>query len=224
MSCTKTHLKTKPLRPVSPVIVAAVLLVSLLAVTGIAQDQQAKPSYVDLLAKVKSGDRSANFKDLRLAYTETRGYSPYGGNRDARKAMIAAINGEKYEEALKQAENILAGNFMDINGHFGAFLANQKLGNTEKADHHKWVFQGLLKSITDSGDGKSAETAMVVISTDEEYAWFSFMGLRPSNQALVDEKRHFYDKMTTVNPKTNETAVFFFNIDKPYKWLANSLK
>jgi len=67
-------------------------------------------------------------------------------------------------------------------------------------------------------------TAFVVISTDEEYALFNYLGLRPTDQALIKDKGHSYDKMTALDPKTNQSVVYYFNIDKPFNWLDKSLK
>jgi len=50
------------------------------------------------------------------------------------------------------------------------------------------------------------------------------LGLRPTGQALINKDHHKYDKMTITDPKTNETITYFFNIDKPFNWLGNSLK
>jgi hypothetical protein len=50
------------------------------------------------------------------------------------------------------------------------------------------------------------------------------MGLRPSGQALIEDKGHHYDKMTAIDPKTEQSSTFYFNIDKPFNWLGNSLK
>ena len=86
------------------------------------------------------------------------------------------------------------------------------------------MFEGLLDSIRKSGDGKTSDAAFVVISTDEEYVLLNFLGLRATGQALINEKGHSYDKMTAVDPKTNETVVYYFNIDKRFNWLENSLK
>ena len=41
---------------------------------------------------------------------------------------------------------------------------------------------------------------------------------------MINEKGHSYDKMKAVDPKTNETVVYYFNIDKRFNWLENSLK
>ena len=159
-----------------------------------------------------------------MAFTETKQYSPYGGSIALRKAMFTALNGRQYDQALTSSEKILAVNYLDIHAHFGAYIANRELGHGEKADYHKNIFQKLIKSITDSGDGKGPETAFVVISTDEEYALFNFLGLQPSAQELNEDKGHNYDKMTVLDPKSHQKVTYYFNIDKPFNWLQNSLK
>jgi hypothetical protein len=30
--------------------------------------------------------------------------------------------------------------------------------------------------------------------------------------------------MTAIDPQTNQSSTYFFNIDKPFNWLGNSLK
>ena len=186
--------------------------------------QPAKSAYEPLVERVKGGDFGVDFRELRMAFTETKAYSPYGGGLPARRAASAALNARNYEEAVKQAELVLAANFVDLNGHFVAFVANRELGRADRADFHRKVFDGLIKSVMSPGDGKSTASAFVVISTDEEYVVLSYLGLRPAGQSLLNEKGHSYDAMRAVNPKTNETVTYYFNIDKPFNWLGNSLK
>jgi len=181
-------------------------------------------SFAVLLERAKKSDPTLDFKELRMAYTKTTDYSPYGGDRDTRQKMFAALNAKEFDRAVESAEKILAKNFVEINAHFVAYLAHRESGRTEKATFHKFMFDGLVKSITGSGDGKMAETAFVVITTDEEYTLFNVLGLRPAGQALITQNGHSFDRMTATNPKTNETAVYFFNIDKPFNWLGQSLK
>jgi hypothetical protein len=211
----------------------ALLLLVSSAALGLAANQEQpkkpsqdspKPSYRELLERVKKSDSTVDFRELRMAYAETPEYSPYGGDRETRQKMFAALNAKEYDSALESAEKILAKNFVDLNGQFAAYVANRELGHADKATFHKFMFDGLLKSITGSGDGRSAETAFVVISTDEEYVLFNFLGLRPTAQSLVTQNGHSFDRMTANNPKTNEAVVYFFNIDKPFNWLGQSLK
>jgi Domain of unknown function (DUF4919) len=185
---------------------------------------EAAAAYDALLEKVKKSDPAVDFQALRLAYTETKAYGPYGGDAEARKNMFAALRANEYSKVLDRAMEILSHNYMDIMGHFGAFVANRELGHADKSTYHRYVFEGLVNSIKNSGDGKTPETAFVVISTDEEYALFNYLGLRPSGQALIKDKGHSFDKMTAVDPKTNASVVYYFNIDKPFDWLGKTLK
>lgn len=198
------------------------LLLLQLAVT--AQAPAKRESYDALLERVKKQDQTVSFFDLRMAYTETKAYAPYGGDKEARKAMFAALNAKQYELSVAASEKVLEANYLDLNAHFAAYVSHRELGHAEKSNFHKYVFQGLLKSINDSGDGKTMETAFVVISVDEEYVWFNYMGLRMANQSLVEDKGHHYDKMTATDPKTGQPVSFYFNIDKPWNWLGGSLK
>jgi len=188
-----------------------------------AQDSP-KRSFAALLERAKKSDATLDFKELRMAYTETADYSPYGGERETRKKMFASLNAREFDAAVESAEKILAKNYVEINAHFVAYVAHRESGRAEKATFHKFMFDGLMKSITGSGDGKTAETAYVVITTDEEYTLFNILGLRPAGQSLITQNGHSFDRMTATNPKSNETVVYFFNIDKPFNWLGQSLK
>jgi hypothetical protein len=48
--------------------------------------------------------------------------------------------------------------------------------------------------------------------------------VRPTAQALIEDKSHHYDKMTVKDPKSEQNAIYYFNIDKPFDWLNNRLK
>ncbi|HSD45517.1 MAG TPA: DUF4919 domain-containing protein [Pyrinomonadaceae bacterium] len=178
----------------------------------------AKPTKYDaLVEKVKQKDPSVNFTELRHAFYESPNYNPYAPMM-AYRPMNAAINQKNYEEALKIAENVLAKNFVEINAHIVAQIAYRETGNTEKAEFHKFMVDGLLNSIKSSVDGKSKEKAFEVISINEEYGLIRSLGLRPIGQALVEDKGHSYDVITVVDPQTNQQTELYFNIDRPFKW------
>jgi hypothetical protein len=206
------------------------LLVSLmLALSANSLNAQPKPaqnpksSFADLLQRAKKGDATLDFTELRFTYTETAEYNPYNSSSDERQKMFTAISAKQYDQVLASAEIILAKNFVDLNGHFGAFVANRELGNTQKASLHKFIFEGLIHSIRHSGDGKSPETAFVVISVDEEYVLLNWLGARATGQELVHQNGHSFDLMKAVD-KTNAAMSYYFNIDRPFNWLGKSVK
>lgn len=197
----------------------------LVAVSINAQSQQpGKQQYEALLEKVKAGDTAVSFKDLRMAYTESQGYSPYDGDSEAGNSMFSALKEMDYNKALGYADTILRKKYVDIFAHLVSSLAYGELKNAERSKYHRGIADGLIQSILKSGDGKSIETAYVVIATDEEYALFSVLGMKKGSQSLVHDKDHSYDRMEAVDRKTNQTTTFYFNIDIPFNWLSKSLK
>jgi tetratricopeptide (TPR) repeat protein len=179
--------------------------------------QQTK--YDALLEKVKQKDPAVNFTELRHAFYESANYNPYAPMMSYRP-LNAALAQKNYEEALKIAEGVLSKNFVEINAHIIAQIAYQETGNTERAEFHKFMVDGLLNSIKGSVDGKSKEKAFEVISINEEYGLIRSLGLKPIKQALLNDEGHAYDVITVIDPQTNKESQLYFNIDRPFKWKA----
>jgi hypothetical protein len=186
------------------------------------QDAPKPPSeYGALLAKVKGGDLSIDFQKLRFSYMESPEYKKAKDTSGEDRLMWKAFNADDYKEAIKNADAVLASEFVNLDAHFVASASYDKLGDAKQSDFHRAVFVGLIKSITDLGDGKSTKTAYVVINVHEEYVVLNVLGLRRGNQALVAEDGHSYDRLTTTDPKTNQTVTLFFNVDIPMKHYLN---
>src|SRR5215213_2598472 len=201
----------------------ALLIVLLVVISVSAQTAQDTPKptektkYDLLLEKVKQRDPSVNFTELRHAFYESPNYNPYSPMMTYRP-LNAALAQKNYEEVLKIAESVFAKNFVEVNAHMAAQIAYQETGNTERAQFHKFMADGLLNSIRSSVDGKSPEKAFEVISINEEYGLIRSLKLRPIKQALVQDKGHSYDAITVIDPQTNQESTIYFNIDKPFKW------
>lgn len=187
-------------------------------------ERQSNPTYEALLERVKKGDATVDFTAFRMAYTETGKYDPYGPDRDARQAMFAAFRAKAYPKALESAEKILQDAYVDINSHIIASIAYKEMNKPDAAKLHSDIANALIKSILSSGDGKSAETAFTVISTNEEYVVMDVLGLKVSSQSLLNVNGHSYDKLAGTDPQTNKSVEVYFNIDKVFGWLNKSLK
>jgi len=201
----------------------ALLIVLLVVISVSAQTAQDTPKptektkYDLLLERVKQRDPSVNFTELRHAFYESPNYNPYSPMMTYRP-LNAALAQKNYEEVLKIAESVFAKNFVEVNAHMAAQIAYQETGNTERAQFHKFMADGLLNSIKSSVDGKSPEKAFEVISINEEYGLIRSLKLRPIKQALVQDKGHSYDAITVIDPQTNQESTIYFNIDKPFHW------
>lgn len=173
--------------------------------------------YGQMLAKVKGGDTSIDFKAFRIAFTKTKAYSPYGGLGDEVKQAFAAIDKKDYKSAVKNAEKALESSYVNMDAHVAASLGYKGLDDQAKSDFHKKVYLGLVNSILDSGDGKTDSTAYVVINTHEEYTALRALGLAPGSQSLQHKGEHSFDVLDATDPKTKQSVKIYFNIDISWK-------
>lgn len=180
--------------------------------------------YPALLAKVKAFDKTVDFKALRLAYTKTPDYNPYGRDNSKDDAMGKALEEKKFEEAIKIAQTILEKNYVHIFSHFVSRIAYRELGDQKKFEYHHFVTNGLIQSILGSGSGGDPGGAFLVISTDEEYMILDVLGLKSKMQSTLKVADQTYDKLEVVDRKTGDTGEIFFNVTIPFGWLSRQFQ
>jgi len=180
--------------------------------------------YYDLVKKLKSNNTNVDFQALRLSYTKTQDYKPYGADDSAKDAAFDALNKKNYAEALKRAESVLEKNYVDLDIHLLCLIAHREMGNSEKSAFHSAVLKGLVGSLYASGDGTTPEGAIVVISVSEEYFLLKANGLKAIKSSSMMINDHHCDKMDVENKKTAEKKVIYFNIDIPYGWITKNLQ
>jgi len=199
------------------------LLILLLVTTlaGYCQEEKKPSEYSTLLARVKSGDLSIDFKQLRFSYMESPERHQAKDTDEQKKAMFEALKKKDYAKAVHNADVVLEQEFIDLDAHRVEQIACEGLQDEQKARFHEAVARGLLKSILDSGDGKSAATAYVVISVHEEYIVLQVLGLRPSGQSVVHLDGHSYDVLETKKQDSGAGVKLYFNVDIPFRHYLN---
>lgn len=187
-----------------------------LVMLAAAQQPSPRPSrYEQLAARVRRGDKTVNFRDLRMAYTETLDYESYDAS-EAHESMLAALDDKRYPAALQLASSVLNRDFVDIDAHYASYVAYRELGDQERAAFHKQVVDGLLRSIADSGDGKSVDSAFVVIEPREEMLVWQFLGAGEPTVSSLEKNGHHFDVLKGQDARTFRTVTYFFNVDKPW--------
>ncbi|MBA4389936.1 MAG: hypothetical protein C0399_03260 [Syntrophus sp. (in: bacteria)] len=180
--------------------------------------------YYGLVKKIKNNDINVDFQALRLSYTKTPDYKPYGADDSAKDTAFDALNKNNYAEAVRQAESVLEKNYVDLDAHMLCRIAYREMGNLEKSAFHNSVLKGLVGSLYASGDGTTTEKAIVVISVREEYFLLNANGLKSIRNSSFVTNGHNYDKMDVENKKTAEKTIIYFNIDIPFGWLTKNLQ
>jgi hypothetical protein len=176
-----------------------------------AQDQK-KPAYAELVASALKGDPNVDYTAMRYASLDAP------KNKKAVYYTLAEMNAplqqKDFKKALKMANEVLQNYFVDINAHLIAANAYHGLNQNDEAEKQIGFARSLVKSILDSGDGETEETAFVVISVDEEYVVLRQMGIPPSNQSLSHGKNGWYDVLKS--KKDGQDVTLYFNITKFY--------
>lgn len=178
-----------------------------------AQTPKPVSEYAGLRDRVKSGDLSIDFARLRISYVDSPERHDAKDTDKQKKEMIAALNAHDFKKAIENAEIVLENDYSDMDAHFVEFIAYREQGDAKPSAFHRSVFDGLIQSILNSGDGKSVEHAYVVASVHEEYVVLRVLKLQPGEQTLVSKNGHSYDALKAKDPATGKTVDLFFNVD-----------
>ena len=179
--------------------------------------------YIGLLNLAKAQPSLVDFKNLRMAFAASEHYAPYESDLESEGSIAKLMEEERYQEAINLINSLLEKNYVNLHLHLKAVLAYRKMELDTKATNHRDFAFRLLDSIMNSGDGRSFDTAYVIIDTQEEHTMIAMLGFAFLQQRLVKHDGHDYDILTIKDNKTGEESEIYFNIDIPIKWLDNNI-
>lgn len=176
--------------------------------------------YASLLARVKSGDFTLDFRALRLAYAQTPAYRPTSGAaRDFKKRLQTALERKDYAGAVKIADTWLADEYVSPFAHLGAARAHELLGATAQARFHNRVADALYDSLCQPGQGSSAAAPCQVISLDEEHFYLARhqfeVGAQYEETCLDERPCHVYEVR---EPKSEMLHDIHFDVSLPFAY------
>jgi len=162
--------------------------------------------------KLTQGIETVNFHTLRWSYRNSRYYTL----SDARHhqvsiAMSEAIQQENYTLCIQLAEATIKEDYINLAAHFSAYICYLNEENTEKSNFHLKVTRGLMKSINESGDGLTADSAFITISASEMRNFIEINGWYNLRQEIISVGPKDIEKVYLVNPLTEEVTQWFFN-------------
>jgi hypothetical protein len=178
---------------------------------AMAAEPKPAQSYEELLAKLQAGDTSIDYQALRFAYAETPDFHPDAAPAASKSDLIQAVRSGNLGDALGLANTILAVNYTDMDAHLASFLVYDSRGDKAKAEFHRAVLRGLMKSLTDTGDGMSEDSAIVVVSVAEEYSYLGLQGYQIMREGMAPSSSGPL-AVVAVTTADNQGATVYFNI------------
>ena len=198
----------------------AATLVVLVALPVFAQTPNPSARYDAMIAQVKKGDYNLDFRELRYAYAETSRYRPYLSPTDALAGtMFRAYKAQDFDGAIAAAKKILAINYLDIDAQIVCDISYRMTSNAVSGEACHDMASNLLRSIFESGDGQTPESAYQVIAVREEYSVINAMGMTLISQHLVTRGDQRFDAVDVTDKSTGEPRTIYFNVDRPMRWL-----
>jgi len=194
------------------------------------KDPHSEFYYPYLTKRLLKNDTTLTRKEYQYLYfgnVYIKNYNPYGQS-DLEKEFHEIYKNEQYTEAIPVGKRVLAENPVNINVTFKMLVCYHILEIRGTARIYAKKYFSMLDAIYNSGDGKSIETAYVVIKVDDEYQILSDLELQSLGQALL--MKGPTDRLTidTKNQKKikgkKKIKELYFNVNKPFESLSNLLK
>ena len=162
--------------------------------------------------KVMAGDLNIDWRDFRL--TAALGQVSQGfDSQPVHDQFTADLDAGRYEKALAESQTVVDRNMANGEGHLLAMTALQKMGRNEEAKKQLAILNAIGRSIMESGDGSSAETAWFTVAPSETVFFTTeALGAQIKSQELVHANGHAYDKLTVLD-RQGKRRVLWFNTD-----------
>lgn len=174
-------------------------------------------AYDLLVSRLRGGDTLVNYTAARMAYAKTPQYKPYPVRWEGNHAMFDALERRKYAEVRRLSDSILSTNYVDADAHLGAMAAALSMGDSARGRFHGAVYRGLIGSIG-ARSGRTVDSAMIVITLQEEYALLRARGLERTWVAMFQCGRQLCVQMEVIDRKSRTKSTLYFDISIPQAW------
>jgi hypothetical protein len=185
------------------------------------------PKLIQLLNADSSKISADEYWYLYYGHVFQQNYYPYG-NTDSKKAFLEYYaqldqDSSKLDKAILLGKKVLKENPIDIEVQLKMYLCLSAANQPSAAREHAKHYYGFLDVIYASGDGKSVNSAFIVISVDDEYRIVGHIGLQVVEQSLIND----CDVLTF--SKRNQKRRYrikklYFNVRLPLLYLSRSFE
>lgn len=128
-----------------------------------------------------------DFDELRWSYGDRDDFGLVCEQDRPLEEAFDALEAQEWQRILELSDPWLAQCLVDVDLHLLRAIALGELGRSSESRQQLRWRDGLVESVLRTGDGKTPETAWVVISVGEEYSMLRALGMQVKSQALTRE-------------------------------------
>lgn len=171
--------------------------------------------YPSLFVRYSDNDTTLSLKEYRHLYYG-HALQPYfnpnlSSGNDSIMALRKYLTGDNVDikRIIQMAEFSLRLDPFNIGGIYILGVSYDKLGDSVNANKWGDKYLKIIKTIWNSGDGKSHETAFKVLSVSDEYSFLEAVGIKFKEKTLITIGGKTYDIITVEENKLGLEKVYF---------------
>jgi hypothetical protein len=164
--------------------------------------------------QLESGITNIDYLDFRNSFLESKQYSNKSIlNNELKKMLFENIKIQNFQEVVRISKEMLSVDYTSFFAHLFLAQGYNMLGDSINQKKYSSISAGLLKSILQSGDGKTCETGWHVTQVDEEYFLLNLLGVEVKKQSLIRGTKNSCDQMEGKGRDGLDHS-YFFEINK----------
>lgn len=186
-----------------------------------------------LLERLSKNDSNLDINAYYYIYygsTYTEQYNPYGTS-NLEDSFLTIYNKGEYRNAIPIGLKVLEENPINLKITFKVMVCYHALDILDSSHTYARKYYSFIDVIYKSGDGKSSESAYVVIEVDDEYQVLADLGLESTGQALLFDNTYGPTDLLNLSTQKkkkkkddNNLKKLYFNVSKPFENLSKEFK
>jgi len=168
-------------------------------------------SYYKAVTALKANNLTIDYKNFRESFIKSGQYKTAYKSRATMANLKRQLFEHRFHSRLDSiitvSKEILDLDYTNIAIHKVLEDTYTSLDDSENAKRHGTIRDGLLKSITDNGDGKSHATAWSIVNVSEQYFILDALKCTVVNQERLEHNGVYYE--TTVMENGIKKTYYF---------------
>jgi len=187
--------------------------------TSVLNYAQSDADYSVLVNKIRAGTALASdFDKLLHLYPLTSHYQAISNNEQAAKLLSQNhMENQQWQACLGVNTKLLEQNYTSLTAHYGAAVCATELGDIATGKFHHNILDGFIEAIWRTGNGQSPETAIVINSTTDLYAFIQLHQMVAVAQSLTYVNKLPIQAIRVQNPETMRSLVWYFNVTAQFR-------
>jgi len=171
-------------------------------------------TFSELLEDAFLDPSRVDYRLLRRLYVASASYVPYGRDDSHVETLHGQLASGAFEEAIATVEALLETDPLAISLRLAYAHALDGIDDDWEASTQRAVANGLIKAILSSGDGRTPESAIVVLDEREHQLVLQLLDVQPLSSQRLATEDGWYDCVTCAGGR-----VVYLDVSWPQGWL-----